>query len=137
MIVFQVINQVIKPICMFNKNMGLDKIINQSKVSSTITMLTVIWIAWWSLDANSLNCSHVASVKGCECWTCRANTYHHTTYITDIPYTHKHITWTRTYTNTHVPQLKMSQEIFTIIELMMQTHIVKPNPLHLKNPSQC
>ncbi len=73
MIVFQVVNQVIKPICMFNKNMGLDKITNQSKVSSTIAMLIVIWIgisiASWSFDANALSCSHIANVRGCECWT--------------------------------------------------------------------
>jgi hypothetical protein len=72
--------------------------------------------------------------------TCRANTYRHTTYIVDIPYSHTHtthITWTRAYTNTHVPQLKMSQERSTIIKLMMQTHIIKPSPLHLENLGQC
>jgi hypothetical protein len=70
---------------------------------------------------------------------CRANTYRHTTYITDIPYshTHKHITWTRTYTNTYVPQLKMSRKRSTIIKFMMQTHIVKPSPLQSENPSRC
>jgi hypothetical protein len=57
------------------------------------------------------------------------------TYHTDIQ--HKHITWTRAYTNTCVPQLKMSREIFIIIKLMMQTHIVKPRPLHSENPGRC
>ncbi len=71
------------------------------------------------------------------CLICRANTYCHTTYIVDIPYSHKHITWTRAYTNTHVPQLKMSRKRSTIIKLMMQTHVVKPSPLHSKNPGRC
>ncbi len=57
----------------------------------------------------------------------------HTIFI----YTHKHITWMRAYTNTCVPQLKMSRERFIIIKLMMQTHIVKPRPFHSKNPGRC
>jgi hypothetical protein len=36
-------------------------------------MLIVIWIgisiASWSFDANALSCSHIANVRGCECWT--------------------------------------------------------------------
>ncbi len=72
-----------------------------------------------------------------ENWVCCANTYCHTTYIANISHSHKHITWTRAYTNTHVSQLKMSQEIFTIIKLMMQTYVVKPSPLHSKNPGWC
>ncbi len=62
------------------------------------------------------------------------NVYHWHTILT---YTHKHITWTRAYTNTRVPQLKVSQERSIIIKLVMQTHIVKPSPLHSENPGRC
>jgi hypothetical protein len=53
---------------------------------------------------------------------CRANTYRHTTYIADIPYSHthkKHITWTKAYTITCVSRLKMSQEKSIIIKFVM------------------
>jgi hypothetical protein len=65
MTIFQIINQVIKPISMFNKNMGLDKITNQSKGSSNVTKLFEISIG----IINVLICSHVANVRGVECST--------------------------------------------------------------------
>jgi hypothetical protein len=56
---------------------------------------------------------------------------------TILTYTHKHITWTRAYANTCVPQLKMSREKSTIIKFVMQTHTVKPSPLHPENLGRC
>ncbi len=65
MTIFQIINQVIEPISTFNKNMGLERIVNQSKGSSNVTKLfdTSIGIV------NALGCSHIVSVKGFECLT--------------------------------------------------------------------
>jgi hypothetical protein len=63
MTIFQIINQVIKPISMFNKNMGLDRIANQSKGSSNVTRLFEISIG----ITNALGCSHVVSVRGFKC----------------------------------------------------------------------
>jgi hypothetical protein len=56
---------------------------------------------------------------------------------TILTYTHKHITWTRAYTNTCVPQLKMSRKRSTIIKLVMHTHTIKPSPLHSENLGRC
>jgi hypothetical protein len=84
-----------------------------------------IWSYWnFNIKVWPLSCEYISSY----------NIHHWHTILT---YTHKHITWTKAYTNTRVPQLKMSREISTIIKLMMQTHIVKPNPFHSENPSRC
>ncbi len=63
MIIFQIINQMIKPISMFNKTWGWT-ITNQSKGSSNVTKLFEISIG----IANVLGCSHVANVRGSKCW---------------------------------------------------------------------
>ncbi len=65
MTIFQIINQVIELISKFNKNMGLDRIANQSKGSSNVTKLFEISIG----IANALGCSHIVNVKGFECLT--------------------------------------------------------------------
>jgi hypothetical protein len=65
MIIFQIINQVIQPISMFNKNMGLDKITNQSKCSFNVTRLFEISIS----ITNALGCCYIVNVKGFECLT--------------------------------------------------------------------
>jgi hypothetical protein len=62
MIIFQIINQMIKPISMFNKTWGWT-ITNQSKGSSNVTKLFEISIG----IANVLGCSHVANVRGSKC----------------------------------------------------------------------
>ncbi len=71
MIMYQVINPMIKPIFMFNKNMGLYIITNQSKGFFIVTMLLNIsfdiWTASWSLDANDLGSFHIVSLRGCGC----------------------------------------------------------------------
>jgi hypothetical protein len=63
MTIFQIINQVIETIFTFNKNMGLDKIANQSKGSFNVTRLFEILIG----IANALGCSHIINVRGFEC----------------------------------------------------------------------
>ncbi len=65
MTIFQIINQMIEPISMFNKNMGLDRIANQSKDISNVTKLFEISIG----ITNVLGCSHIVSVRGFECLT--------------------------------------------------------------------
>ncbi len=65
MIIFQIINQAIKPISMFNKNMVLDKITNQLKGFSNVKSFFEILIG----IANALGCSHIISVRGFECLT--------------------------------------------------------------------
>ncbi len=65
MTIFQIINQMIESISTFNKNMGLDRIANQSKGFSNVTRLFEISTG----IANALGCSHIVSVRGFECLT--------------------------------------------------------------------
>ncbi len=65
MTVFQIINQVIELISTFNKNMGLDRTMNQSKGSSNVMRLFDTSIS----IVNALGCFHIVSVKGFECLT--------------------------------------------------------------------
>ncbi len=76
-------------------------------------------------------------LKGLSCKYISSYNIHR--WHTILTYTHKHITWTRAYTNTCVSQLapKMTRKKFTIIKLVMQTYTVKPSPLHSKNLGRC